>query len=270
LMFRMKGAIASSRGRRTERAAFQRARLVISNSERTSREIVEYFGVDRSRVHTVYLGSDPDWGLAVPAEREAARHAFEIAEGRAIAAFVGGLGYDQRKGFDVLFRAWQELCAKSDWDVDLLVAGGGPALPMWRAKVQRAGLTGRIRLLGFSDQVKSVLAAADVLVSPVRYEAYGLNVQEAICRGIPALVTASAGVAEHYGPDFAPMLFPNPEDTASLVQRLLAWRAKKEEWKTRFQSLGSRLRSRSWRDTAIDIVSIAYSANVNSRSGRAE
>ncbi|HEV3332047.1 MAG TPA: glycosyltransferase family 4 protein [Bryobacteraceae bacterium] len=263
-LFRIKDALSGSRARRTERAAFQCARLVITNSERTSREVIQYFGVEKSRVHTVYLGTDPDWGLVTHAERAASRQALEIPETRAVAVFVGALGYDHRKGFDVLFRAWEELCVKRDWNVDLLVAGAGPALPMWRTSVQQAGLADRIRFLGFSEQVKSVLATADVLVSPVRYESYGLNVQEAICRGIPAMVSASAGVAERYESDCAPMLIPNPEDANDLVQRLLAWRPKKDEWKSRFQPFGDRLRSRSWRDTAVDIVSIACSGEVKS------
>jgi glycosyltransferase involved in cell wall biosynthesis len=256
---RIKGAIADRLERRNERAAFQRARLVITNSERTSREVIEYFGVDKSRVHTVYLGSDPDWVLVTGEERAQSRKMLEIPESRAVAVFVGALGYDHRKGFDVLFRAWEELCTKPDWDVDLLVAGTGPALPMWRTSVQQAGLADRIRLLGFSDQVKSVLAAADLLISPVRYEAYGLNVQEAICRGIPAMVSASAGVAERYESDFTSMLIAEPGDVGGVVQSLLAWRSKMESWKTRFRPFGDLLRSRSWRDTAIDIVSIANS-----------
>jgi glycosyltransferase involved in cell wall biosynthesis len=127
---------------------------------------------------------------------------------------------------------------------------------MWRTAILNSRLSERIRLLGFSDQVKSVLAASDLLVSPVRYEAYGLNVQEAICRGIPAMVSASAGVAERYESEFMPMLIPDPENVNDLVERLLSWRSKKEEWKARFQPFSNRLRSRSWRDTAVDIVTI--------------
>jgi glycosyltransferase involved in cell wall biosynthesis len=104
--------------------------------------------------------------------------------------------------------------------------------------------------------VKSVLAAADLLVSPVRYESYGLNVQEAICRGVPAMVSASAGVAEQYDHSFAPLLIPDPEDARDLVERLLAWRSNQEQWRARVQPFGEWLRSRSWRDTASDFVSI--------------
>ena len=135
-------------------------------------------------------------------------------------------------------------------------------MPMWRTRIQESGLSERVRLLGFSNQIRSLLAAADLLVSPVRYEAYGLNVQEAICRGIPALVSASAGVAERYEPGLTPMLLPDPENVDDLVERLLAWRSKKEEWRARFEPLSNRLRSRSWRDTAADFVSIVEGAFV--------
>jgi len=256
LAYRLKDALASGRARRTEKAAFQRARIVISNSKRTSAELVKYFQIDPDRIYTVYLGSDPEWGPISPSERAASRKSLEIGESRGVAVFVGGLGYDDRKGFDVLFRAWRTLCSQPDWDVDLLVAGSGPAAPGWQAQVKQAGLEHRIRLLGFTDHVKSVLAAADVLVSPVRYESYGLNVQEAICRGVPAMVSASAGVAEQYDAGLEPLLIPDPEDVEDLVERLLAWRSNKEQWRARFQLFGDRLRTRSWRDTASDFVSI--------------
>jgi len=261
-LFRIKGASARSLDRRKERRAFRCARLLITNSERTSRDVRASAGVDPSRVHTVYLGADPDWASVTCAERAASRQSMEIPESRTVASFVGALGYDHNKGFDKLFRAWEELCARPDWDVDLLAAGSGPALPMWQNRVHQAGLGGRIRLLGFSEQVKSLLAASDVLVSPVRYEAYGLNVHEAICLGIPAMVSRSAGIAERYPSDLRPMLIPDPEDVGDLVGRLLDWRARKEDWKVRFAPFADRLRSRSWRDMAVDIVSFASQKGV--------
>lgn len=256
LAYQLKDALAAGRARSTEKAAFERARLIISNSKRTTREIVECFRVPASRVYTVYLGSDPSWGPIDARERAASRKSLGINESRGIVVFVGGLGYDDRKGFDVLFEAWKELCARPDWDVDLLVAGTGPAAPAWQTKVAASGFSSRIRLLGFTDQVKSVLAAADLLVSPVRYESYGLNVQEAICRGVPAMVSASAGVAEQYDAEFAPLLIPDPDNVQDLAKRLLGWRANRAEWQVRFQPFGQKLRSRTWRDTAADFVSV--------------
>ena len=46
------------------------------------------------------------------------------------------------------------------------------------------------------EEAPAVLAACDALVSPTRYEAYGLAVHEALARGLPALVSRSAGIAD--------------------------------------------------------------------------
>ena len=75
-------------------------------------------------------------------------------------------------------------------------SGTGAELPAWRQRAQAAGLGDRMRFLGFRSDVPEILAALDALVHPARYEAYGLSVHEALCRGVPAIVSASAGVAE--------------------------------------------------------------------------
>src|SRR5439155_22053730 len=115
---------------------------------------------------------------------------------RPIVIFVGAIGYDNNKGLDILLSAWGRLCSNPQWDADLFIVGEGRALPAWRAMVRRSDFRERIRFLGFTDEVAKLLAAADLLVSPVRYESYGLNVQEALSRGVPAIVSANAGIAE--------------------------------------------------------------------------
>jgi len=261
LWFSLKQRAAGRFDRRRERRAFQKARLIVSNSLLTSRQLNDYFQAENSRIRTLYLGSDPDWGPISPEERASAREAVGVPPTRLAAAFVGALGYDNRKGFDVLFEAWRQLCARPDWDVDLLVAGGGKALGAWKARILQAGLQERIKFLGFSSQVKKILAAADLLVSPVRYEPYGLNVQEAVCRGVPALVSAAAGVAERYPHKLTPMLLPDPERVADLNERLTQWRGQVQHWKSAFESLGAELRLQSWRRMAEGFVRLAEEAS---------
>jgi glycosyltransferase involved in cell wall biosynthesis len=125
-----------------------------------------------------------------------------------------------------------------------------------RRDVAEARLGDRVHLLGFTDRVADLLAAADLLVSPARYEAFGLNVQEAICRGVPALVSNSAGVAERYPSDLAEMMLPDPEDVDDLVARLLCWRSGIDDWKDRFRPLANAIRGYTWFDMARRIVSI--------------
>jgi glycosyltransferase involved in cell wall biosynthesis len=258
---RAKYGLGSWLARKRERAAAQAGRLFIANSNRTREDLVHHLHVDPERVHTVYLGAEGDWGPVTAEERRASRDALGIPESRPIAVFVGALGFEHTKGFDILFESWRCLCARPDWDADLLAAGAGGALPMWRQKASQARLSSRVRMLGFTPKIRELLAAADLLISPARYDAYGLNVQEAICRGVPAIVSTRAGVSERYSPQLAPLLIADPENTGEVTEKLLLWRSQMEAWKECFQELGGQLRAYGWSDMAERIVSIANSVN---------
>jgi glycosyltransferase involved in cell wall biosynthesis len=209
------------------------------------------------RIHTVYLGNDPALQPATWDERAAARAKFGITGDRPCILFVGALGYDRNKGFDTLWSAWRFLSTHRDWDADLVVAGGGRSLSSWRREVDAANMGNRVRLLGFVEGMAGLLAAADLLVSPVRYDAYGLNVQEALCRGVPALVSRHAGIAERFTTEMSDMVLVDPEDTGEVVTRLLRWRQAMETWKARSAALGAELRRHTWTDMAARIVSLA-------------
>ena len=256
LLVRLNNRRLARLARRHEQLRVPPARIVVSNSQLTTRQLVETVGVDPTRVHTLYLGADSTWGPPSDAEIEAGRRQFGSGAGRPIIVFLGALGYDDRKGFDTLLTAWERLCAREDWDADLVAAGGGRGVERWRAEVRRRGLEARVRLAGFVRDVPGLLAAADLLVSPVRYEPYGLNVQEALCRGVPALVSASAGIAERYPPEAGDLILRNPDDPAELSDRLLHWHSNRERWQTIVAPMGERLRARSWREMARDFVEL--------------
>lgn len=83
---------------------------------------------------------------------------------------------------------------------------------------------------------------------------YGLSVHEAICRGLPALVTASAGVAERYPAALADLLIENPDDARELVDGLWRWRANADRYRTLVAPLAAAFRARSWEAMARDLV----------------
>lgn len=222
---RLRRQIGHQLFRRAERRALQRARLVIANSMVTRDDLLERVGLDPTRVQVVYYGIDPEvFHPATPAERSSIRVRMGWTLDRPLIAFVGALG-DRRKGFDTLFAAWQILCRDRGWDCGMVVMGAGAELPAWKARAALAGLAERICFLGFRQDVPELLRACDALVSPTRYEAYGLNVHEALCCGLPAFVSGNAGVAERYPVPLHDLLLPDPGDVTDLVERLRAWRA---------------------------------------------
>ena len=254
----VRSRLSSSAGRqyylRREREAVMAAPLVICNSRQTADDVARCYGLPASRMHVVYYGSDAaSFGPVTAGERRAARAIVEVAGDRLVALFIGALG-DRRKGFDLVFDAWRSLASYRTWDVDLLVAGEGAEVAAWRACASAAGVGDRIRFLGFRKDIATVLAAADVLVHPARYEAYGLGVHEAVCRGIPAIVTGIAGVTERLGPAFQDLIVPSPPTTESLSRALRAWRSDVDGWRARAENVGSILRGRTWDDMSAEIV----------------
>jgi glycosyltransferase involved in cell wall biosynthesis len=94
------------------------------------------------------------------------------------------------------------------------------------------------------------------VVSPARYEAYGLAVHEAICTGLPAVVSRAAGVAERIPPPLDGLLLNDAEDAGELAERLLAWRAGIEAHRAAALALSAALRAWTWDHMAARIVDI--------------
>lgn len=259
LAVRLKADWYHRKSMRNEAAAAGRARIIITNSHRTSRDVVSCLKVPEDRVKCIYLGVDPEmFKPADPDEQQALRQALNWPTDRPQALFVGALG-DMRKGLDVLLDAWKVLC-RDTWDVDLNIAGGGRDLSKWRESARAAGLEGRVRFLGFRRDVPSLLRASDVLVAPSRYEPYGLNVHEAICCGVPALVSTVSGIAERFPQELYDLLLPDADDVTGLTQRLRAWRAAMENYRTAVVPFGRLLRSYTWDDMSkafVDAISMS-------------
>jgi glycosyltransferase involved in cell wall biosynthesis len=253
---RLSSVVGRRRYLAREREAISRAPAIICNSARTAADVRRCYGVDASRVEVVYYGVDPDqFGAVADEARRDARRTLGLDADTPVAIFIGALG-DRRKGFDVLFDAWQRLCGDPGWDVNLAVVGVGAEAAAWEQRTAATGLDHRVLFLRFRSDIPRVLAAADVLVHPARYEAYGLGVHEALCRGVPAIVSAGAGVAERLPDDLRPLTLPEPIRADDLIARLRLWRGDLAGWRARAAAAGDALRRRTWDDMAADIAGI--------------
>lgn len=240
-----------------ERRALTRARLVICNSDRTVHDVVDHVGVDPARVRRIYYGIDAS-RFQVAGDSAAAKARLGYKPDRPIVLFVGALG-DRRKGFDTVFDAWQRVCRQTGWDAQLLVVGSGAELPRWRARASNDGTAASITFLGYRTDVADLMAAADLLVHPARYEAYGLAVQEALCCGVPVIVSSCAGVVERMPESLAGLLIHDANSADDLAARLLYWRDRVLDLRESTRGVGALLRARSWDDMSREIADMAES-----------
>jgi glycosyltransferase involved in cell wall biosynthesis len=208
-------------GGRTGQALFQilewicarRADAVLCASADLAARMKRHGG--RTRVLEFDVPALPAPATAPTPEAVARARADIGAGGRPVVLAAGRLA--AQKGFDVLVEAaarWRD----RDPAPRLAIAGDGPLAAELTAAAARSGAD--LVLLGERDDVAALLAAADVVAVPSRWEARALIVQEAMRAGVPVVATRVGGTPGLTGPDAA-ILVP-PEDAGALADAILA------------------------------------------------
>jgi glycosyltransferase involved in cell wall biosynthesis len=139
------------------------------------------------------------------------------AAGRPVVLAVGRLA--RQKGFDVLVEAMISLQGRDPVPL-LVIAGDGPMAGQLAARSRAAGAD--VRLLGQRADVPALLATADVVVAPSRWEGQPLIVQEALRAGRPLVASRVGGIPGLTG-DAAAVLIPanDPVRLASALASVL-------------------------------------------------
>jgi colanic acid/amylovoran biosynthesis glycosyltransferase len=101
-----------------------------------------------------------------------------------------------QKGLPLLVAAAARIAASHDFVIDVIGDGDGRAV--LEDQINRAGLNGRIRLLGWrsSDDVRKELAASRGMVLPSFAEGLPVVLMEALALGRPVVATSIAGIPE--------------------------------------------------------------------------
>jgi glycosyltransferase involved in cell wall biosynthesis len=105
-------------------------------------------------------------------------------------------------------------------DLRLQIAGDGPERATLEELADRGPLRGRVRFLGFREDVPSLLARCDALVLPSRMEQQPLVVAEAMAAGKPVVATDTGGVADMLSVAGVERFLAAPGDPASLAAQL--------------------------------------------------
>ncbi len=125
------------------------------------------------------------------------------------------------KGLDRTLRAMRAFP-----DAKLMVAGiasdGTRAAKAMAALAKKLKLLDRISWLGHREDVPELMAAADLLVHPARYDTTGTVILEAIVNGLPVVTTSVCGYAAHVGAAEAGIVIDDPFDCGAFAAALAA------------------------------------------------
>src|SRR5947199_7119830 len=151
-----------------------------SGWRRNPRKTVIYDGVERDRFARVD-------------DAEGVREEFGVPPDAALVIHVGR--FSPQKNHAGLVAIARALLKRRPETV-LLLVGEGSLQEEIRYRMERAGLTPRVRFAGPRDDVPRLLAAADVMVLPSLWEGLPGVVLEALAAGVPVVASPLPGVRE--------------------------------------------------------------------------
>ncbi len=239
--------------RRAIPQTLRRTDFLITVSEFTRREVIDFFGWPADQVQAIPLGVDP---------------AFRPRVADDTLPVLAGLGLvhdgyvlctatiEPRKNIARLLQAYALLPAVLRHRYPLVLAGGdGWNDESLQLQIQRAVGEGWLRRLGYVDEqaLPALMAGARCFAFPSIYEGFGLPVLEAMASGV-AVVTANAASLPEVALDCARLVDPYDVDAirAALYEAL-----EDHRWRAEAASRGlQRAAAFSWERTAADTAAV--------------
>lgn len=165
------------------------------------------------QIRSTFIAAPP---LGPPAR---ARSEVRTSLGAATRPLVLAIGRLQaQKRFDVL------VAAAAGWADDpagpmVAIAGDGPDRASLAAQIATTGAP--VLLLGARDDIPDLLAAADLVALPSRWEARALVAQEALRSGVPLVTTAVGGLPDLVGPAAVTVAEGDPTGLRAAIEQVL-------------------------------------------------
>ncbi|WP_134765910.1 glycosyltransferase family 4 protein [Nocardioides sp. 1609] len=183
----------------------RRARLVITPSEASKRDIAQDFGVDPARMRVILLGVDD---MFVPPTRPR-------VPGRIMAMASADA---PMKGISTLLEAFAKL--RTERDVELVLVSKPAPGGRTEKLIERLGIGDRVRFVhGVSDaELVELMGSAELACVPSLYEGFSLPTAELMACATPLVVSRAGAIPEVVGADGDCADLVTPGDVEELKQ----------------------------------------------------
>jgi glycosyltransferase involved in cell wall biosynthesis len=201
----------------------QRARLVLTDSQASARDIAERLRISLKQLRVVYLAASEIYRPVPRNEQEACLRRLGVH--RPYLLYLGG--FDVRKNVSGIMRAFR-LVEPQLRGVRLVIAGRPPDRhsafsPHPERVARQLGLAERIHFTGHvaEEDKPALYSGALGFLFPSFYEGFGLPVLEALSCGTPAIYGEGSSLEEIAGPGGIPIAPGDDRALADAMQELV-------------------------------------------------
>lgn len=189
------------------RGSIVRARVITTVSDFVKTEVVRYFGIDPDRIEVGPDALDRVFDARRTAQAVSLAHSLGIR-----LPYVVALGGAPRRRLPVAVEAWRQASRRCGGHVSLAVVGAEELPPE----------PGLVSLGHLDDEAwATLLAGAQALCYPTRYEGFGLPALEAAASGTPVVCAPVASLPEVLGPSGCWAATPAADAMADILFRVL-------------------------------------------------
>ncbi len=201
--------------------AVDRSDKIISDSQATKNELMEYYHVPDEKIRVVHLAQGEHFR---PITDDAVRERC-LEKYRLTTPYILALGGPHpRKNLKGLIRAYAMARAQLNFDHTLVFFGGTADLAdLYRDDIEREKLDGQVRFVFPvpDEDLPVIYSMADLFVYPSLYEGFGIPIVEAMSCGTPVITSNISSMPEVAGGAALIVEPSRPEDIAEKIVEAL-------------------------------------------------
>jgi len=199
------------------RKACQSADKIIAISKQTADDLIEFLGIDPSKIVVVYQGCHPNFKKVYSLDQlKEIQSRYNLPK-----EFILNVGtIESRKNVLLLLKALKQ--AKNDLPV-VIVGRSTSYLKQLTDYISENGLSKRVLFIhniAFAD-LPGIYQLAKVFVYPSLFEGFGIPIVEAISCGVPVITSSGSCFAEAGGPDCFYVNSKNPDQLQTALDTIL-------------------------------------------------
>lgn len=231
---------------------------VIALSEALRRDIARQYGRTAETVVIPHGVDQRQFNLDVRARlRREVRTEMGVGPGDVQFLYVG----DLRKGFRPAIEALARVPAAR-------LAGVSRTDPAeFLTRAAALGIQSRVTVYPPTRQIERYYAAADALVLPTPYDAFGMVITEAMACGLPVVTTRLAGASELIVPGVHGMVLDSPTDIEALASALRTLTAHPDARERMGAAAAALMREHTWDRVAEQTLAV-YERHLEARGVR--